>query len=157
MMVFTSSYVFSDRAHPSKSSTASAMQGGGAATTWRYLDSCKLKRKLLQRFRYTEEGYCVKFRYSRPENGETARQFAGRLCGYFDQWQQLANTPKTYDTLRYDIVSEQFVGRCDDRLAVFIKERGCRSLDMLATTADQYIGAQGATNLARRREKKGNR
>lgn len=37
----------------------------------------KLKKTLLQRFRYTEEGYRQKFCEAKPENSETGRQFAG--------------------------------------------------------------------------------
>ncbi|KAL1484481.1 hypothetical protein MTO96_050032 [Rhipicephalus appendiculatus] len=53
------------------------------------------------------------------------------------------------------MVSEQFLRRCDERLAVFLKERGCNNLDTLATTADQYLEAQGIVNLARGKEEKG--
>lgn len=118
-------------------------------------DYAKLKQTLLQRFRYTEEGYRVKFRDARPENAETGRQFAGRLLGYFDHWQELAKTSKTYEALRDKMVSEQFIRRCDEKLAIFLKERGCRNLDMLATTADQYLEAQGIVNLAKGKEEKG--
>lgn len=81
----------------------------------------KLKQTLLLRFRYTEEGYRVKFRDAKPENAEMARQFAGRLLGYFDHWQELAKTPKTYEALRDSIVSEQFLRRCEAKLAIFLK------------------------------------
>lgn len=55
-------------------------------------DFAKLKATLLQRFQFTEEGYRIKFREAKPDNGETGRQFAGRLLGYFDHWQELAKT-----------------------------------------------------------------
>ncbi|XP_072140178.1 uncharacterized protein [Dermacentor andersoni] len=116
-------------------------------------DYPKLKQTLLQRFRYTEEGYRQKFRETKPENSETGRQFAGRLLGYFDHWQQMAKTEKTYDALRDKIVSEQFLLRCDERLAIFLKERGCRGLDKLAVAADHYLEAQNLTNIARGKER----
>lgn len=118
-------------------------------------DYTKLRKTLLQRFRYTEEGYRWKFRDARPENAETGRQFAGRLSGYFDHWQKLAKTPKTYDALRDKMISEQFLRRCDERLAIFLKERGSNNLDILATTADQYLETQGIVNLVRGKEDKG--
>ncbi|XP_072145387.1 uncharacterized protein [Dermacentor andersoni] len=118
-------------------------------------DYQKLKQTLLQRFRYTEEGYRQKFRETKPENSETGRQFAGRLLGYFDDWQQMAKTEKTYDALRDKIVSEQFLLRCDERLAIFLKERGCRGLDKLAEAADHYLEAQNLTNLTRGKEDRG--
>ncbi|XP_037576724.1 uncharacterized protein LOC119458940 [Dermacentor silvarum] len=117
-------------------------------------DYQKLKQALLQRFRYTEEGYCQKFREVKPENSETGWQFAGRLLGYFDHWQQMAKTEKTYEALRDKIVSEQFLLRCDERLAIFLKERGCRDLDKLAEATDHYLEAQGLSNLARGKEER---
>lgn len=79
----------------------------------------------------------MKFRDAKPENAEMARQFAGRLLGYFDHWQELAKTPKTYEALRDSVVSEQFLRRCEAKLAIFLKERRRRDLDTLAKTADQ--------------------
>ncbi|KAM7285189.1 uncharacterized protein ISCGN_032147 [Ixodes scapularis] len=83
------------------------------------MDYNKLKQTLLQRFRYTEEGYHTKFRSARPENTETGRQFSGRLLGYFDHWQKMAKTEHTYDALRDKIVSEQFLKQCHEKLAIF--------------------------------------
>lgn len=118
------------------------------------LNYAKLKQTLLQRFRYTEEGYRTKFRGAKPENSETGRQVAGRLFGYFDNWQELAKTSRTYEALRDKIVSEQFLSKCHDKLAIFLKERGYQTLDQLAENADNYLEAQGLTNLGKRREEK---
>lgn len=115
-------------------------------------DFAKIKLTLLQSFRYTEEGYPVKFQEAKPENGETGRQFSGRLLGYFDHWQDMAKTEKTYDALRDRVVSEQFLLQCDQKLAVFLKERGCKDLDSLAKTADLYLEVQGLTHMARGKE-----
>lgn len=116
------------------------------------MDYAKLKQTLLQRFRYTEEGYRVKFREAKPENSETGRQFSGRLLGYFDHWQEMARTERTYDALRDQIVSEEFLNKCHEKLAIFIKERGCQGLDKLAETADHYLEAQGLVNLGKKKE-----
>ncbi|KAM7284642.1 uncharacterized protein ISCGN_001736 [Ixodes scapularis] len=108
-----------------------------------------LKQTLLQRFRYTEEGYRAKFREARPEKAETGRQFTGRLLGYFDHWQEMAKTERTYDALRDKIVSEQFLKRCHEKLTIFLRERGCQGLDKLAEAADHYLEAQGLVHLGR--------
>ncbi|KAL1471801.1 hypothetical protein MTO96_039716 [Rhipicephalus appendiculatus] len=50
------------------------------------------------------------------------------------------------------MVSERFLRRCDERLAVFLQERECNNLDTLATTADQNLEAQGINNLAKGKE-----
>ncbi|XP_040070203.1 uncharacterized protein LOC115319763 [Ixodes scapularis] len=114
------------------------------------MDYAKLKQTLLQRFRYTEEGYRVKFREAKPENSETGRQFSGRLLGYFDHWQEMARTKRTYDALRDKIVSEEFLNKFHEKLSIFIKERGCQGLDKLAETADHYLEAQGLVNLGKK-------
>lgn len=64
----------------------------------------------------------------------------------------MTKTEKTYDALQDRIVSEQFSLQCDQKLAVFLKERGCKDLDSLARTADLYLKAQGLTRLARGKE-----
>lgn len=53
------------------------------------------KRALLDRFRFTTEGYREKLRKSKPEEGETASQYAARLQGYFDRWMTVGETPST--------------------------------------------------------------
>nr|XP_037288711.1 uncharacterized protein LOC119181561 [Rhipicephalus microplus] len=80
-------------------------------------DYVTLKKTLLQRFRFTEEGYRTKFRSAKPDNFETGTQFAGRLLGYFDHWQEMAKTDRTYDALRDKIVSEQFLAQCHEKLS----------------------------------------
>nr|XP_037275708.1 uncharacterized protein LOC119168405 [Rhipicephalus microplus] len=80
-------------------------------------DYVTLKKTLQQRFRFTEEGYRKKFLSGKPDNFETGTQFAGRLLGYFDHWQEMAKTDRTYDALRDKIVSEQFLAQCHEKLS----------------------------------------
>ncbi|KAH6920041.1 hypothetical protein HPB50_028970 [Hyalomma asiaticum] len=75
----------------------------------------KLKHTLLLRFCYTGEGYRTKFGDARPETAETGGHFAGHLCEYFDHWQELAKTPRTYGALKDKMVSEQFLRQCYER------------------------------------------
>ncbi|KAH8024452.1 hypothetical protein HPB51_024528 [Rhipicephalus microplus] len=96
----------------------------------------KLEQALLQRFHNTEEGYHMKLRDAQPENDETGRQFVGRLCENFEHWQELAKSRITYDALRDNMLSEQFLRQCQGRLAVLLKKRGCTNLDTLTTTVD---------------------
>ncbi|CAN7977498.1 unnamed protein product [Ixodes persulcatus] len=96
------------------------------------LDYPKVKLALLQRFRYTKEGYRERFRDAKPEEGETRRQFAARLAGYFDRWVEVSEIEKTFEALRDTVLVEQFLGTCSSKLAVFLKERYCRTLDEVA-------------------------
>uniref|UniRef100_L7M186 Putative tick transposon n=1 Tax=Rhipicephalus pulchellus TaxID=72859 RepID=L7M186_RHIPC len=113
------------------------------------MDYATLKQTLLQRFRFTEERYRTKFRSAKPENCETGRQFAGRILGYFDHWQEMAKTERTYDALRDIIVSEQFLMQCHEKLAIFLRERNCQGIEKLAEAADHYMEAQGFINLGK--------
>ncbi|KAH6922610.1 hypothetical protein HPB50_017284 [Hyalomma asiaticum] len=110
-------------------------------------DFAKLKSTLLQRYWYTEEGYRVNSREAKPKNGETGHQYVGRLLGNFDHWQEMAKTEGTYDALRDRVVSEQLI-QCDEKLAIFLNERGCKDLNSLAETADHYLQAQGQQESA---------
>ncbi|XP_040077970.2 uncharacterized protein LOC120849798 [Ixodes scapularis] len=132
--------------------TGEALTVVGRMTPEESLDYAKVKLSLLQRFRYTTEGYREKFRDGKPEDAETGRQFAARLLGYFDRWIETGETPKTYEGLRDLIVSEQFLKRCNTKLSIFLKERNCRSLENLATTADHFLEAQGQTSLFKLRD-----
>lgn len=118
------------------------------------MDYATLKKTLLQRFRFTEEGYRTKFRSAKPEDCETGRQFAGRLLGYFDHWQEMAKTERTYEALRDVIVSEQFITQCHEKLAIFLRERDCRGIEKLVEATDHYMEAQGFVNLGKGKDDK---
>ncbi|XP_077564747.1 uncharacterized protein LOC144180242 [Haemaphysalis longicornis] len=119
----------------------------GRMTAEESLDYTKLKKVLLQRFRFTAQGYQEKFRKARAEDGETGRQFAARLSSYFDHWVEMANIPKTYEGLRDLVISEQFYGCCHPKLMVFLKERECANLGVLADVTDRFLEAQSLANL----------
>ncbi|KAH7935036.1 hypothetical protein HPB52_003191 [Rhipicephalus sanguineus] len=112
-------------------------------------DYDQLKATLLQRFRYTAEGYREKFRNARPEDNETAMQYAGRISGYFDHWIEMSQTDKSFDSLRDAMIGEQFLESCSMPLRVFLKERNCKTLDALAKNADCFIEAQHLTNMSK--------
>lgn len=114
----------------------------GAALSRDALDYTRVKLALLQRFRYTKEGYREKFREAKPEDGETRRQVAARLAGYFDRWVEMAEVAKTFEALRDAVLVEQFLVTCSSKLSVFLRERECRDLDKVASKADVFLEAQ---------------
>lgn len=87
------------------------------------LDYNKTKLALLQRFRFTAEGYREKFRQSKPEDGETGKQYAARLQSFFDRWLEMSKTEKDFESVRNLIVAEQFLSNCHGRLALFLREK----------------------------------
>ncbi|XP_040070781.2 uncharacterized protein LOC120843464 [Ixodes scapularis] len=101
-----------------------------------------MKLALLQRFRYTKEGYRERFREAKPGDGETRKQFAARLTGYFDRWIEVAGVEKAFEALRDRMLMEQFMTTCASKLMVFLKEKHCLTLDDLAEKADVFLEAQ---------------
>lgn len=120
------------------------------------MDYQSTKVALLQRFRFTAEGYREKFRQSKPEDGETGKQYATRLQSYFDRWLEMSETDEDFASVRNLIVAEQFLNNCHDRLALFLREKKCRTVKEMAEAADTFLEAQRQTNLLVFRTKSAN-
>lgn len=120
------------------------------------LDYDKTKLALLQRFRFTAEGYREKFRNSKPQDGETGKQYATRLTSFFDRWVEMSKTEKEYSSVRDLIVAEQFLNQCHNRVALFVREKNCRKLEEIAEAADNFLEAQRQSNLLVFRDKSEN-
>lgn len=108
----------------------------GQMTSEHYLDYGNVKRALLQRFPFTAQGYQEKFRKARAEDGETGKQLAAILSGYFDHWIKMANVQRTFEVLRDHITGEQFIRCCHPKLDIFLKEND------LAEATDRFLEAQ---------------
>lgn len=104
----------------------------------------KLTLALLKRFRYTSEGYREMFRGSRPEVGETGQQFADRLTSYFDWWIEVS---RTYEGIHDQMIADQFRFNCHSKLAVYLREKDCHSVESLSVNADRYLSGQGQKHL----------
>lgn len=129
--------------------TGEALTVIGRMTAEESLDYSKVKKALLQRFKFTAQGYQEKFRKARAEDGETGKQFAARLSSYFDHWVEMTNISKTYEGLRDLVLSEQFYSCCHPKLVVFLKERECVTLNALADVTDRFLEAQNLANLGK--------
>ncbi|KAH7976328.1 hypothetical protein HPB52_012015 [Rhipicephalus sanguineus] len=135
----------------SLSMTGEAMTVIGRLDLKAALDYDQLRAALLQRFRYTAEGYREKFRKAKSEDNESGLQHASRLAGYFDHWLELSKSDKTFNALRDLIIAEQFTESCLPALRVFLKERNCRTLQEIAQTSDNFMDAQSLLNLGKER------
>ena len=88
-------------------------------------DYDKLKKALLTRYNYTEDGYRKRFREATPETEETPDQFVIRLKNYLAKWLELSgSSPDNFDALVDLIVKEQFINACSEDLAMYLLERG---------------------------------
>ncbi|XP_062616792.1 uncharacterized protein LOC134278492 [Saccostrea cucullata] len=108
-----------------------------------------LKQALLRRFQLTEEGFRVKFRSSRPEQGENPSQFFARLNNYVEKWLSLADSPKAYDGLKDLCLREQFLNSCSKQLGMYLKERHPKNVEEMSNLADQFIEAHGYTSFTK--------
>ena len=101
-------------------------------------DYDKLKKALLTRYNYTEDGYRKRFREATPE--ETPDQFVIRLKNYLAKWLELSgSSPQNFDALVDLIVKEQFINACSEDLAMYLLERGPKDLVELTTWAQKYL------------------
>ena len=122
----------------------------------------KLKKALLMRYNYTEDGYRKRFREATPETEETPDQFVIRLKNYLAKWLELSrNSPGDFDALVDLIVKEQFINACSEDLAMYLLERGPKDLVELTTWAQKYLiahkeqlGKSKATVQPRRADQK---
>ena len=103
-------------------------------------DYDKLKKALLTRYNYTEDGYRKRFREATPETEETPDQFVIRLKNYLAKWLELSgSSPQNFDALVDLIVKEQFINACSEDLAMYLLERGPMDLVELTTWAQKYL------------------
>ena len=92
-------------------------------------DCGKLKKALLTRYNFTEDGYRKRFREVKPETEETPDQFVIILKNYLAKWLELSgNCPGNFDALVDLIVKEQFINACSEDLAMYLLERGTKDL-----------------------------
>lgn len=109
----------------------------------------KVKASLLERFRFTVDGFREKFRVGKPLDGETATQYAARLGHYFDRWAELSSTARDFERLRELVLQDQFLRKSHHSLALYLRERKVPSLEGLLELADQYFEAQSLENLGK--------
>ena len=103
-------------------------------------DYDKLKKALLTRYNYTEDGYRKRFREAIPETEETPDQFVIRLKNYLAKWLELSgSSPQNFDALVDLLVKEQFINACSEDLAMYLLERGPKDLVELTTWAQKYL------------------
>ena len=106
-------------------------------------DYDKLQKALLQRYDFTEQGYCKRFRGAKPEGQESPSQFIVRISNYLDKWVELAGGNKTFKGVSELMVREQFTNSCPKDVSVFLKERSPKDLEELAKLAELYLNAHG--------------
>ena len=128
-------------------------------------DNPALTKAALKRYQLTEEGFRLKFRDSKPEQGETVFQFMARLVSipdlciltyfvrYFSRWAEIAEADGMFESLVDLIIREQFIQTCSPELAFFSKELMLKSRAEVTKYAEQNIEAHGGSIASRRPNK----
>ena len=122
----------------------------------------KLKKALLTRYNYTEDGYRKRFREATRETEEAPDQFVISLKNYLAKWLELSgSSPDNFDALVDLIVKAQFINACSEDLSMYLLERGPKDLEELTTWAQKYLiahkeqlGKSKATVQPRRADQK---
>ena len=102
-----------------------------------------LKTAILRRYCLTEDGFRERFRNTRPERQDTAKQFGAKLEHLFNRWIDLSAIEKDFDGLFDLCLREQFITQCDTELCVFLRERSPKTFEDMVTLAETYIQAHG--------------
>ena len=103
-------------------------------------DYNKLKKALLTRYNYTEDGYRKVSEKLCQKLKNTPHQFIIRLKNYLAKWLELSgSSPANFDALVDLIVKEQFINACSEDLAMYLLERGPKDLVELTTWAQKYL------------------
>ena len=81
-------------------------------------DYDKLKKALLTRYNYTEDGYRKRFREVKPETEEMPDQFVVRLQNYLAKWLELSGSSSLGFEAILDLkVKEQFINGCSKKIS----------------------------------------
>ena len=105
------------------------------------VDYKQLKEAHLKRYDLTENGFRVRIRGGKPEDGESPEQFVTRLNRYLTRWVKLPKTEKTHEAIPYLFVRQQFISSCPDDLAVQLRKRNLPNLKELTEVAEQFLVA----------------
>ena len=103
-----------------------------------------VKTALLKRYNLTEEGFRSKFKNSKPEEGENARQFVTRITTYLNQWMRMAEVT-TLETLKDLMIREQFAYSYPRDLDIYLKEKELISMDDMCQQSERFLEAHSKT------------
>ncbi|KAK3890978.1 hypothetical protein Pcinc_005145 [Petrolisthes cinctipes] len=106
-----------------------------------------VKRALMGRFGCTEEGLRAKFRTTRPQKGESARQFVTRLHNLMTRWIDMSDEELTVDGLKDLMVKEQVLSCCNKDLQMYLREKYPLNLEAVIKWAEPYAEAHGGFHV----------
>ena len=105
-------------------------------------DYDKLRKALLQRYDFTEQGYRERFRNAKPDGQESPSKLIVKIRNYFNKWVKFCEVGKMFEGVEELMVREQFTNSFPRDVSIVLKKRKPRSLEKLAQMAEQYLDAQ---------------
>ena len=110
----------------------------------------KLKTKLLERFKYNQEGYRKQFKSCKPKLDENFDTFFDKLGQSLDKWITASDIEKgDFNKLRCLILFEQLYETCNPNLVRFLKERNPSDEKEIKEHAHLYEKANPGAKLGR--------
>ena len=91
------------------------------------------------------DGFRLKFRQTKCENGETPTQFVVRLSMYLSRWSELAQCENDYTKMYEMILKEQFLSTREKDLFTHLREKPHATIDELTQIAGAYLEARSRT------------
>ncbi|KAK3870891.1 hypothetical protein Pcinc_023917 [Petrolisthes cinctipes] len=102
-----------------------------------------VKKALMDRFECTEGGFRLKFRRSRPLEGEKVEQFVNRIKNSLKRWVTLSSCDESFDGVSNLMLMEQFMNIFGRNLQIYLKERSPLPLDDMMELAERFVTAHG--------------
>ena len=98
----------------------------------------KIKGAILRAYELVPEAYRQKFRNHKKASGQSYVEFAREKGVLFDKW-CVATKVQDFDSLRNQILIEEFKSTMPEKIVTYLNERKVTSLSQAAILADEFV------------------
>ena len=113
-------------------------------------DYDKLKTKLLERFKYNQEGYRKQFKACKPNENENFDTFFDKLGQTLNKWIEASDIKNgDYNKLRCLMLFEQLYDSCNPKMVSFLKEHNPKNETEMREYALLFEKANPGTKLGK--------
>ena len=98
----------------------------------------KIKRAILERFGLNPLEYRNKFRKSKQLPDETFKEYAIRVCRYFEHWKDSEEVKTDYSKLADLIIRDQLLSSCSFELQIYLQEKETKTVEDLVALANAH-------------------
>lgn len=97
-----------------------------------------LKQAVLRTYELRPEAYRQRFRACRKRPHETHTEFCKALIEQFESWMRSEQVAEKYDRLKELVILENFLGKLEPELQLYLADRGVKTASQAAICADDY-------------------